>query len=827
MLDITIELSEIQNIRDVLNLIVNRTAELLECDRCTLYLVTDSREELVSEFIAGGQIKQIKIPYNSNSIAGYCAVSKKTVNIKDVYDNISKFYKGIQFNPYFDKRNNYRTKSILAAPLFDKEGKILGVIEAINKIHDKGEFNKSDEALIEILAKQASVTVSRLKMQELATFFTKTEQNILKGEQNVFAVYFDITNFTGLSETLGNASMKRIIQLWESDHIRLINQFGGIYVKSVGDEIMSIFGLDTIINDNPKKLKSIKKTVGSFSSQLDSFIAEKNKLSNLDNLYPVIQNIIKWKHVNHKKLNGILLNKTQNIINSFLAENVIRFMYKAQKKFDWLNKIFIKEKLIGTANKDRIFMKGGAEYGPVIVDFDMYGRIDATGDIVNVASRITSEGGRLTIITATDERPIIIGQNFYDLIASKNFVNITKNIAKFKGKEKNQYIYVVDSINTFENSIGIPDKVFQEYKKYVEKIISELKNVKQGFLPFNFASYKIESKDKYKADHSKRTAVNSLLVVDLINSNLADKISYEEKRILYYKELIKKIRTRIEAITFKIENPEKDVSTNIFYKPFEKLAPANQLNLLFSLNSLKKWQNNNKKYLLADTELYELFIEEFNLFKNVDKDSKTEKQILTEILYQKSDILKDSENNIDYKNNLIKNYRRQIINDAAKRRIAIASLLHDLGNKCLSEQIKSYDEPTKSVKSLSNEEREEYSAITTSFGSAVIAGIDELADIAPIIKWHQAHYNGVYNHKKLNNNPEIPKFENIPIESRILFAANAIDAILSDKPSRERLGILDLCKILSEDLMIEKNNIVKKFDPYIISPMININIFYK
>ena len=67
----------------------------------------------------------------------------------------------------------------------------------------------------------------------------------------------------------------------------------------------------------------------------------------------------------------------------------------------------------------------------------------------------------------------------------------------------------------------------------------------------------------------------------------------------------------------------------------------------------------------------------------------------------------------------------------------------------------------------------------------------------------------------------MPKFENIPIESRILFAANAIDAVLSDKPSRERLGILDLCKILSDDLMIEKNNIVKKFDPYIISLILN------
>ncbi|MBP7651975.1 GAF domain-containing protein [Candidatus Dependentiae bacterium] len=824
MLDITIELSEIQNIRDVLSIIVNRTTELLLCDRCTLYLITDSGDELVSEFIAGGQIKQIKIPLTSNSIAGYCALYKKIINIKDVYDNISKYYKGIQFNPYFDKRNNYRTKTILAAPLFNKDGKILGVIEAINKLPDNAGFDTADENLIEILAKQASVTVTRLKMQELATFFTKEEQKLLKGEQNVFVVYFDITNYTGLSEILGNSAIKRIIQLWETDHIHLINKFGGVYVKSVGDEIMSVFGLESAESSKTQYLgRKIDENL-SISEQFEIFIAEKQKLSNLDNLFPLIQNFIKWRNVNSKKIEKRMNYKIRRFLDNLLAENVIRFMYLAQKKFDWLNKIFIREKLIGSANKDRIYMKGGSEYGSVIVDFDMYGRIDVTGDIVNVASRITSEGGRLAIVTATDEHPIIIGQNFYDLISSESFVNITKNIAKFKGKEKNQYIYVVDSINTFENIIGLTEHEFSEYRKYVEKIIKELENVKQGFLPFNYASYKIEMKDKYKNDHSKRVAVHALHIINLINSNIQDKINYEEKRILYYKKLIKKLKIRIDSITLKIENPEKnekDISADVFSKPFDKLSPAEQLNFLFDLSSLKLWEKNNKSILKSDTELYENFIEELNLFKNVSFPGKTKKQVLTEALYQKKDILNDSENNIEYKNGLIRDYKQKIILDHVKRKIAIASLLHDLGNKCLSDQIKSYDEPTKSIKLLSNEEREEYSAITTSFGAAVIASIDELADIAPIVKWHQAHYNGVYNHKKLNQNNDIPKFEDIPVESRILFVANAIDAILSDKPSRERLGILDLCKIFADDLKNQKNNVEKKFDPYIISLILN------
>lgn len=42
---------------------------------------------------------------------------------------------------------NYKTNTILAYPIFDKDGNnVIGVIQAVNKL--KGYFNKDDEGLL-------------------------------------------------------------------------------------------------------------------------------------------------------------------------------------------------------------------------------------------------------------------------------------------------------------------------------------------------------------------------------------------------------------------------------------------------------------------------------------------------------------------------------------------------------------------------------------------------------------------------------------------------------------------------------------------------------
>ena len=61
---------------------------LLDADRLTIYMVSEDRQTIVSKVKTGlTSFKDLKLPINEQSIAGYVAVHKRPVNLKDVYDD--------------------------------------------------------------------------------------------------------------------------------------------------------------------------------------------------------------------------------------------------------------------------------------------------------------------------------------------------------------------------------------------------------------------------------------------------------------------------------------------------------------------------------------------------------------------------------------------------------------------------------------------------------------------------------------------------------------------------------------------------------------------
>jgi GAF domain-containing protein len=93
------------------------------------------------------------------------------LNIPDVYELSADF--PFQFNPEFDLRNNYHTQSILAVPLKDHTGKVIGVLELINAMDDKGEsvpFSEVHENLVLSLASLAAVAINKARL--IQTFKT-------------------------------------------------------------------------------------------------------------------------------------------------------------------------------------------------------------------------------------------------------------------------------------------------------------------------------------------------------------------------------------------------------------------------------------------------------------------------------------------------------------------------------------------------------------------------------------------------------------------------------------------------------------------------------
>jgi len=116
---------------EMLRSITLKTGELLGADRTTIYLLDDDQNELWSIVAKGSDGKpiEIRIPVG-RGIAGEVAQFKQVINIPfDFYDDPRS-----EAAKEFDKRNNYRTYSMLALPLLSQDGELVAVVQLINKL---------------------------------------------------------------------------------------------------------------------------------------------------------------------------------------------------------------------------------------------------------------------------------------------------------------------------------------------------------------------------------------------------------------------------------------------------------------------------------------------------------------------------------------------------------------------------------------------------------------------------------------------------------------------------------------------------------------------
>jgi len=142
---------------NLLQVIMEKTTEIMGADRSSLFLYDESSNELWSKIAQGLELKEIRFPVGVG-IAGDVAKTRKVANIPDAHQDP-------RFNPDFDKQTNYRTRSVLCRPLLNTEGKLVGVIQSLNK--KNGEvFDEEDESLLEALAAHAAVALERARLTE-------------------------------------------------------------------------------------------------------------------------------------------------------------------------------------------------------------------------------------------------------------------------------------------------------------------------------------------------------------------------------------------------------------------------------------------------------------------------------------------------------------------------------------------------------------------------------------------------------------------------------------------------------------------------------------
>jgi type II secretory ATPase GspE/PulE/Tfp pilus assembly ATPase PilB-like protein len=138
--------------------------DLFNCDRFTLYAMDHEKDYIVSKVKTGlTSFRDLKLAVTPASIAGYVALTRKTVNIADVYDQaeLARYSPELRFQQGVDQRTGYRTRQMLVAPLIAVQSReLLGVVQFINN-RDRAPFSAIAEAGVKELCETLSVAFSQ------------------------------------------------------------------------------------------------------------------------------------------------------------------------------------------------------------------------------------------------------------------------------------------------------------------------------------------------------------------------------------------------------------------------------------------------------------------------------------------------------------------------------------------------------------------------------------------------------------------------------------------------------------------------------------------
>lgn len=158
LLEISRRLGESADLASVLSVVIDALRDVLHADRATVFTYDATTNELVIHVAHGVSPSSgestFRVPATAG-IAGACATARQTINIPDAYQDD-------RFNRSVDLRTGYRTKSLLAIPLVDHDGNLVGVAQILNA--RKGVFDSGDEQLASGIAAHAAVALRRAQL---------------------------------------------------------------------------------------------------------------------------------------------------------------------------------------------------------------------------------------------------------------------------------------------------------------------------------------------------------------------------------------------------------------------------------------------------------------------------------------------------------------------------------------------------------------------------------------------------------------------------------------------------------------------------------------
>ena len=225
------------DLEETLKRVMDEAKKLMDADRSTLWLLDEDRKDLWTKIPqSDGSLREMRVPVGIGFV-GIVAETTQRLNIGfDLYDHPDSAN-----SKRFDQAIRYRTCSLLCMPVFNSDGKLIGVTQLVNKKKHgdypeydpndwphapecwRASFNQTDEAFMEAFNIQAGVALQNAKLFERVKQQEQMQRDILRSLTNGVISTDKAGNIIAANE-----SAKKLLGLAECDRLE---------GKSVGEVI--------------------------------------------------------------------------------------------------------------------------------------------------------------------------------------------------------------------------------------------------------------------------------------------------------------------------------------------------------------------------------------------------------------------------------------------------------------------------------------------------------------------------------------------------------------------------------------------------------------
>lgn len=218
LLDVFSAIASELDLNKLIQLIMNKAAEITHSDRSSLFLMDEETGELWTIFAKGLKNEMVR---TKKGIVAEVAKTREAMIVNDPYAHPL-------FNSAVDKQTNYVTKSILSVPVFNSENKILGVIQVINKY--EGEYHQEDLDILTGFASQVRIALENAQLFDQIQGM-KNHLNILV--QNLDSGIVTVNDSMKISTV--NSTFNKMFSIGQSN--RLIN----VHLNDLEETLQPLF----------------------------------------------------------------------------------------------------------------------------------------------------------------------------------------------------------------------------------------------------------------------------------------------------------------------------------------------------------------------------------------------------------------------------------------------------------------------------------------------------------------------------------------------------------------------------------------------------------